>query len=386
MIRIVHISPVFHDNWSYQENLLSSIQSMEQDFEVTVISSKKSIVNYKAPLNSDYDYYLDKVRIFRLDFIFNFFNRFYIYKGLKTKLNQINPDIIMIHGLQMLPVFQILSYKRRNVKCRIYADLHADYRISGTNILSRVILHRIIWKSIIKYSSKYIDEIYYTRPSVRDFSIDFYSINPEKFKPLYLGTEYDLPCEISRSSLSKKFREELNIRENDFLIITGGKISADSQIHVIIEAINKQKNKSDIHFVLFGTIEENYLNILMNTIDRKLNFHFIGWKNSAQVYEAFIASDLSIFLGRHSVLWEQAVGLGVPILIRYQPDREYLNCNENVHFIFSDNIEELIHSLRIIQYKKPYYTVLKDNSLLEGAKQFNFKNIVKQLNEKWRIT
>ncbi len=384
MIKIVHISPVFHDNWSYQENILTNIQSYEKDFEVLVISSKTSIVNYESPINLNEDYFLNKVRIIRLNFIFNFFNRFYLFKNLYKTLDSIKPDIIMIHGLQTLSVLQVISYKKKNSHCRIYADLHADYDISGKNIFSILILHKLIWKSLISYSIKYLEQIYYTRPSVKKFSMDLYSINDIKLSPLYLGTEFNLPTEEERFEIRSKFRKSLQIDNNDFVIITGGKLSEISNIETIIHAMNNQDFTYNIHLIIFGSIDDKYLDYLRGLILDKNNLQFLGWQNKRQIFEALVSSDLSIYLGRHSVLWEQSIGLGLPIVLKYKIDREYLNCNNNVHFLFSNETIELINALKQFLNTESYYKYILSNSRDAGPENFNFINITKKLNEIWK--
>jgi len=384
MIKIVHISPVFHDNWSYQENILTDLQSNEIDFEVILISSKSSIVNYESPINLNEDYFLNKVRIIRLNFIFNFFNRFYLFENLSSTLDSIKPDIIMIHGLQTLPVLQVISYKKKNPFCRIYADLHADYDISGKNLISILILHKLIWKSLISYSIKYLEQIYYTRPSVRKFSTDLYSINDSKISPLYLGTEFNVPKEEERLEIRSKFRNSLQIDNNDFVIITGGKLSEKSNIESIIQAMNNQDFTNKLHLIIFGSIDGKYLDYLRGLILDKKNLKFLGWQNKQQTYEALLSSDLSIYLGRHSVLWEQSIGLGLPIILKYKTDREYLNCKNNVHFLFSNEIFELTKSLKLLLNTECYYKYILNNSREAGPEYFNFNNIVKKLNEKWK--
>lgn len=381
MIKVVHICPVFNDGWSYQENLIVNIQA-EEGFEVTVITSLNAITDYKVDNSQSSDYFIGKVRILRLKFDFLFFKRLYFLKNLISILESIEPDIIMIHGLQMLPLFQVKGYISKKVKCLVYADFHADYVISGRNFISKFFLHKIFWRFVIKRFIYFIEEIYYTRPSVKRFSMDMYGINESQLKPLFLGSEFDLPNLNERKSISSTFRSQLGIKETDFIILSGGKITNTDNISKIIIALNSLNNVN-VHFVMFGSIDQFFLSQLIDVVVNKNNFHYIGWLNSKQVFEAMISSSCAIFLDRHSVLWEQAIGSGLPIIIKYDIDREYLNSDNNVHFIYSDMWEELIQAFILIT-NDSYYCFLRDNTIKKASGVFNFSNIIGDLNQKWK--
>jgi glycosyltransferase involved in cell wall biosynthesis len=380
MIKVVHISPVFNDSWSYQENLMVNIQA-EEGFEVTVITSFDSIVDYKVDNVQSSDYYFGKVRILRLKFDFLLFNRFYFYKNLISVLESIEPDIIMIHGLQMLPLFQIKGYLSNKVKCLVYADFHSDYVISGRNFISKYFLHKIVWRFVIKRFLNCIEEVYYTRPSVKRFSKDMYGVNESQLKPLFLGSEFELPNISDRIYITKNFRSQFGINETDFVILSGGKITKMTNISNIILALNSL-NSVNVHFILFGTMDELFFTKLLEGVKNKKNVHFIGWLNNKQVFEAMISSNCGIFLDRHSVLWEQAIGLGLPIIIKYDIDREYLNVENNVHFIFSELSEELVQTFKLLT-NEGYYCNLRNNSI-QASRAFNFSSIIKDLSHKWK--
>ena len=101
MTKVVHISPVYWENWGYQENMITKKQAIK-NCNVTVISSLNSIVDYKVKYLKKQSYNEGSVKIIRLDFVFNLFNRFFIYKKLNKTLKELNPDIIMLHGMQSL--------------------------------------------------------------------------------------------------------------------------------------------------------------------------------------------------------------------------------------------------------------------------------------------
>lgn len=380
MTKVVHISPVYWENWGYQENMITKKQATK-NCNVTVISSLNSIVDYKAKYLKKHSYNEGSVKIIRLDFVFNLFNRFFIYKKLNKTLKELNPDIIMLHGMQSLITLQLIKYKINNPQCTLYSDFHADFTISGTNFLSKYFLHKFIWRNLLKISYKYFDEMYYTRPSVKNFSRLMYKIPLSKFLPLYLGAEY--PVIKDKKSITLKFKTENRISLDTVLIGTGGKINKKSNLTQLLDVISKNPKK--IILFVFGKVDENYYQENIKLYEKTVEIRYLGWLNNKEMETYFSLFDVTFFLGRHSVLWEQVVGSGNVLAIKHEKDREYLNCNNNVYFILDDYKQSIKNILNSLSSKDALFKKNTSNSQKYGPLKFNYKNIVKNLNKKWNI-
>ena len=78
----------------------------------------------------------------------------------------------------------------------------------------------------------------------------------------------------------------------------------------------------------------------------------MGWKNNLELVSYVKFCDLAIFPGTQSVLWQQCLGLGLPIIVASKVkvgnnivDQmvEYLNVNDNMDVLYDYNnyIEEI---------------------------------------------
>lgn len=380
MTNVVHISPVYWENWGYQENMITKEQATK-NCNVTVISSLNSIVDYKVNYLKKQSYNEGPVKIIRLDFVFNLFNRFFIYKKLNKTLKELNPDIIMLHGMQSLITFQLIKYKINNTQCTLYSDFHADFSISGTNFLSKYFLHKFIWRNILKISYKYFDKMYYTRPSVKNFSRSMYKVPLSKFLPLYLGAEY--PVIKVKKPVKLKFKKENKISLDTILIGTGGKINKNSNLTQLLDVISENPKK--IILFIFGKVDKKYFENHIKFYEKTVEIRYLGWLGNKEIENYFSLFDVTFFLGRHSVLWEQVVGSGNVLAIKYAKDREYLNCNNNVYFISKDYKQSIKHILKSVSTKDALFKKKTINSQKYGPLKFNYKNIVKNLNKKWKI-
>ena len=383
-MKIIHITPIYWDDWGYQENYLAKIQA-KLGHQVTVICPNVNLSSYhNSILEKKDDYFFFGFRVKRLQLTFNLLNRFYLYKNLQKTLNDINPDVIMIHGLACLPALQVAKYKKKNPYVDLYADFHADALISANNFFSKFILHKLIWKIVIKVVAKNFRKIYYTRPSVKRFSIEMYNVKENKLHPLLLGSEKNTldPDEIRncRTQLRSKF----NIPEDDLVICTGGKIDHWKKIDLLINAIDKSGLKNKIHLIIFGSVESKYLEEYKNLISN-INFVYeMGWINENEIENVYHASDVAIFLGNHSVLWEKAICCGIPTIFSEDIDRGYLDLNGNNIFVKNNNINDLIEKLKYLSDNPKKIQLMRLVAEEKGYKLFSYSNIVNKLTESWR--
>ena len=70
-----------------------------------------------------------------------------------------------------------------------------------------------------------------------------------------------------------------------------------------------------------------------------------GWINGTDSYDLFLASDLAVFPGTHSVLWEQAVACGIPGIFQYWEGMAHIKVNENAVLLNNVNVETLTKAI-----------------------------------------
>ena len=103
------------------------------------------------------------------------------------------------------------------------------------------------------------------------------------------------------------------------------------------------------------------------------NIVMTGWLPSDRAYDMFLASDLAFFPGWHSVLWEQAVACGTPLVVKYWKGVDHVNVNGNA-ILMSEvsvkSIEQVIDKFLIGDYYDE-----KQRLALEAAPNFFMSNI-----------
>lgn len=380
-MKIIHICLCgpFTDGFNYQENLISKYH-VKLGYDVVLLASKWIWdENGKLSITNRTDYINeDGVHIVRLPMKFGDINtKFKLYSGLYFAIDREQPNIIFVHGVQFLDIFQIIRYKRKNPGTKVFIDNHADFSNSATSWASRNILHKGLWRFCAKRAEPYVTRFYGVLPARVDFLINLYHISPSKCKLLVMGADDDLVEKVLDPLETRNFRKIYNINENDFLIVTGGKIDIwKTQTLLLMKAINNIQ-KQDLKLIIFGSIAENIrseFNALLN--DNKIQY--IGWLNSKSSYLAFAASDLVVFPGRHSVYWEQAAGEGIPLIVKDWPGTHHIDLGGNVKFLKHDCVNEIQENIQLLIDNPKVYKAMKEIAKERGKTYFSYKDIAKR--------
>ena len=109
-----------------------------------------------------------------------------------TAIESEKPDILFIHGVSFCDVKTVVRYIRSHSDVRVYVDNHSDFSNSGTNWLSRNVLHKIIWKHNAQMLLPYTEKFYGVLPARVDWLVDMYGLPKEKCELLVMGVDDEL--------------------------------------------------------------------------------------------------------------------------------------------------------------------------------------------------
>lgn len=376
-MKIVHLclSCFYIDNYSYQENMLPKYH-VKMGHDVTVIASLVSFNKDGKPclLKSASEHFdKDGYKVIRL--AYKSPNKLYRtlrkYEGFYETLENEKPDIIFSHGVSMADNSVLRKYLKKHTNVKLYADNHADYINSATNFISRIVLHKIIWKHYAKKIEPYLIKCYGVTPMRCRFLKEMYNLNSNIIDFLPMGVDDD-SIPKNRDEIRNNIRKQYNIGEEDFLIFTGGKIDIRKNTHILIDAI-KQLNNSKIHLVICGVLSPE-MEYLKNKFYE--NIHYLGWCDSEQVMNNMIASDFACFPGTHSTLWEQAVGVGLPCILKHWNEMTHMDVDGNCIFVKGDDVDELQDVINRMM-NKDFYTQQKEKAG-KASKFFLYSDIAKK--------
>lgn len=365
----------FTDGWNYQENLLTKYQAINGN-DVTVIASRWKWDNSGNLTITDNEDYInsDNVRIIRLSMIFreSMGNRLKKYKGLMDKLVDLKPDVIFVHGCQFRDSLTIIEYAKK-YPVKIIVDNHADESNSANTWLSKNLLHKIFWRYHAKKLVPFTEIFYGVLPARVDFLVNMYKIPRNKCKLLVMGADDQLVDMASNKKNIENIRFKHDISDEDFLIITGGKIDlAKQQTLLLMDAVNEIK-VSSVKLIVFGSVvKELEEEVTKRCSDR---VKFIGWVSPDDSYLYFASSDLVVFPGRHSVFWEQVAGQGIPMIVKDWDGTHHIDLGGNVKFLKTNSKEEIYNVISNVLDNKDEFSHMKKIAFNKGKNKFSYKQI-----------
>ena len=381
-MKIVHINLAmgYTEGLSYQENCETKYHA-QAGHEVTVLTTPYCF-NDKGewgPCTTSFDYINSYgVHIIRLPFAlplpYNINRQIGLFKGTAKKLKELNPDVICVHNAQFQDLRTIIRYKKKYQKVKIFLDNHADFSNSARTWFTRNILYRLWWAPCARTTIPYTEKYFGVMPSRIDFMINVYGIPRDKCELLYMGAEDEEVQDARKPETIRTFRSKFGIKNDDFLIMTGGKIDAyKTQPLLLMEAILKIK-KPRVRLIVFGSIDDT-IREKFNLLVDGVKVQYIGWAKGNQSYHFFAAANLVVFPGRHSVYWEQVAGLGIPMICRYWEGTTHVDLGGNVVFLREDSTEHIVEVLDDLLQHPEKIDSMKEVAIKYGMREFSYKNL-----------
>lgn len=385
-INIVHLclQAPYNDYWGYQDNLLPKYHR-KLGHNVTVITTNTKHENGKIITIEKDDYRLiDGQRIIRLEYKKykpQYICDAYRYYKIYDLLCEIKPDFIMVHGLGNISVLQVVKYiKKINKNCVVIADNHLDYNIGKLKNTIKNKIYRFSYKLLNKYTQRYYSKVYGVTPWRVTYCEDIFGICNKKTDLLVMGADDEYIDFENKDEVRKNIRSKYGIKDEEFLIISGGKIDKNKNIHLLMEAMSKIDNEK-VRLIIFGEPDDEIKEQIYE-LGKSSNIILIGWISASESYNYFLASDLAVFPGQHSVLWEQSCACGLPGIFKYWEGMQHIDLGGNVKFLYDDSPIEIKNMIQKIVNNEEEYKLMRDISIKKGKREFLYSEIAKKtLNE-----
>lgn len=382
-MNIVHICLTggYTEGFSYQENYLTKYHA-KMGHKVTLITTQYCWHKDQWGECKESGYQnKDGVEVIRIPYKYNLSYKLNSYIGRFVGLYELcekyAPDFIFVHNLQFNDIDKIVNYKKKHRNIRIVVDNHSDFSNSARNWVSRDLLYKLYWRRNAKKIKDYSDMFYGVLPARVDFLEQIYSLPKEKCALLVMGADDEEVARAETTENKCSVRDSLGIQQDDFLIVTGGKIDAwKTQTLLLMEAVNRIK-KPNLKLLIFGPVAPEIKEQFDEFFDSD-RMRYISWANTAQSYDYFAIADLIVFPGRHSVYWEQAAGLGIPMLCKYWEGTTHVDCGGNVRFLREDSVDEIQGIIQRLLDNPEEYNKMCEIARGKCKEQFSYSTIARK--------
>lgn len=370
------VSGVYTDGLSYHENILPKYHKKNGN-DVWVMASE-----YIFDENGEYrktdgpSEYIneDGVHIIRLPIKHDRDISFKVKKfiGFYETIERIQPDIIFCHLFQFVDSLKVVKYIKHHPNVKLYVDNHSDFSNSATNFASKHILHGILWRYCAHKLNQYAIRFYGVLPARVDFLKNVYHLPEEKIELLVMGGDDEQIKRVSNPAIKDSIRQKLGFKNDDFIIVNGGKIDAwKKQTLLLMDAVNRFEDPK-VKLLIFGSIVPE----LQGEISKRCSdrVKYVGWATTTESYDYFASGDVACFPGRHSVYWEQVAGQGIPLIVKKWDGTTHVNVCENTVFLEQDSVEEITKAIVKV---KENYLFYKENAQ-KAAEKFLYSKIAKK--------
>lgn len=385
-MKIVHVilAAPYREGFGYQENLLAR-KHKELGYDVSIIACDRyksygnltpdanGLKRYTNPYGINVTVLPDNnIRLRRIPW---FGMCFYKTKHLYSVMEQENPDVIFVHGIQLADHEDVVKYKKNHPKVKVYIDNHNDYYNGPVNSVKEKFQRRILGRPFVRDIARISEKVWGVTPWRIEYLYDVYGLDSKNVDLLVMGGDENLIHRERRDEIRKSFLTEHNIPEGSFVVITGGKIDRPKNIHLLVEAINKIDSPS-LYLVVFGEYSKDLEYLKEDMHPRIVN---IGWVKADDVYDLFVLSDLAVFPGTHSVLWEQACASGVPCIFKdWNGGFSHVDVGGNCILLKVISSESLVECIQKILDNPSLYENMKNVAQTKAMKVFSYKEIAKK--------
>lgn len=382
-MKIFHIMNYYQENMGYQENWLPYYQK-KLGHQVQILTSDRyfPFPDYEQNvgktlgqrLQSDGLFVDKEIEIIRKKSILEITSKAIILFDVKDVVLDFNPDVIHLHGITNLNLFQLL-WVVRNKKIKIFVDSHSDYQVSNYKSKFNKIYYKF-WSHVYKLFDKRINLYLPTTKEGRNFLVNEFDIDVHRIEISYLGVNLDnfYFDEMAKNKLVKKY----NLK-NKIVITNAGKQYEGKKIDFIIkvvkELVTKFKRK-DIVLILIGNASEKYERIIQNESRSILDYTIrIPFLENKLLKDYYSLADIGIWPGIPSNTIQEAMACEVSMILPANDTISHLIDN-NGFFIKEFDANIVAHSINN----------LLDNNLLEEYKhrskeiiaKYSWKEIAKE--------
>jgi 1,2-diacylglycerol 3-alpha-glucosyltransferase len=382
-MKIVHLclACFYIEGMEYQENVLPR-KHRELGYDVEVIASPYCFDTKGNTLYREAGQYVNKddVRVRVIPYNKRFYGRhaenLRMFSNLYESLNDAKPDIIFSHGGHFGNVGQLIKYLKKNPGVKLYVDSHSDY-INGPVDTWKKKMFRKYWCGwLYRRLEPYCEKMWATLPVRLEYLRDIFGVKSDKVDLLVMGGDVRKLDAQEKSQIRARVRGRYGIAESTFLITSGGKIDREKNIHLLMEAVSDLKGK-DIKLVVFGEPTKEFQPVISSLMQSD-NIKMAGWLRPDECYELFYASDLAVFPGTHSVLWEQVCACELPALFRGTEGQNHIDMGGNCQFLYKDDVSEIRSKILEIAENQQLYSSMKNVSVEKGYKAFSYMEIAKR--------
>lgn len=378
-MRIVHVDLTgpFTEGMYYQENVLSEINVSDGHEVFFIAAAQVWKDNEITRVPEGRKRLADGVMLIRIPYV-RFVcppltDRLRLVRGLPRILDEIRPDVIMMHGFQTLSVLPLIRYVKKAGSVKLAVDTHTDAQNSAQNVLSRVFLHKTLYTWLGKRILKYVDKMWCISREVMLFTEKVNRIPAERLEyyPLggriFEGEEY--------REIRNRVRAKHGMSSDDVVLMHSGKMGRDKKTLDLLAAFESVKDDR-LKLFIAGTMERDVQEGFEKLAGGDARVFYVGWKSGEELQEYLCASDVYVQPGSQSATMQNAACCGCALALYPHESHRYL-LGENAFYV--EDAEDLERLFRSVLREPGLIREKREGSFLLAKQKLDYRKLAAKL-------
>lgn len=377
-MKIVHccLSNTYNEGYTYQENLLS-VQNKQDGHEVWIVASTEIYKGNKHIGYAEPGSYVNGagIKVIRVPYIKvindSVSHKFRAYKGVRSVLDTIGPDLIVFHGIAAWELKSVAKYAAEK-GITFYIDNHACLINSGRSWFSKNILHGTFYRYALQKALPAAKKVLCIGTDEYSFARTVYKVPESKLELWPLGGNIQTEEEYRRTRESR--RHQLNVDENTIVFMHSGKMNRDKKTKELLQAFSSVRDER-FALVIAGEFLEDTEEI-QDMLQQDLRIRYLGWKSGEELLELLAAADVYLQPGSMSATMQNAMCSRCAVVV--QPTDIYRYFLEDTG-VYVQTQAELEQFLLDVSGGKVEISKLRRLHFERAKKMLDYRNIAKRL-------
>lgn len=379
-MKIVHccLSNFFIDGYTYQENMLVR-EHVQAGHEVLVLASTETFDDNKNLSYLEPSSYIGKegAKVIRLPYSRYLphyaMTKFRVHPGVYNAIDEFKPDVILFHGACGWELITVSRYAKKNKNVKLFVDSHEDSNNSARNFIARLLLYKLFYVPIIKFSKRYVEKFLYITYETKMFCKSVYGLEDDalEFYPLGGVVLSDVDYYEKRNST----RLSLEIFDADILFFQSGKFDEKKKLLESLRAF-KSLSSQNSRLIIAGSFAPSIETEAKSLIDSDPRITFLGWANSEQLLELLCAADVYVQPGSQSATLQMSIAARCAVIIDDVPSHRDIFRDNG--FLVKDE-KQLAEAMQACSSDKEQLAVMSQNSLEFANQKLNYAVLAARL-------
>jgi len=346
-MKIVHVIDYYQPKLGYQETFLAKEQA-KMGYDVYIVTSDRynpilysgdAVQKILGDRRIKPGFFIeDGISVWRLKCLIEFPRAIWM-SNLEKKILELNPDILIVHGIVNFASIRIALLKGKRTHFKLICDDHMTFGASRHLFRHLYPFFRLFFAQLLLNKT---DALVGVANTSKVFMHKKYGFPLDKIHMIPLGADTNIFKFDNRSR--EKLRKSFEISESDIVFIYAGKITAVKGPHILIEAaVELYKAQTNFKILLVGNGPLDYIQkiqdfLKLHNLNSLCIFHD-AVKNT-ELYQYYSVADVAVWPKEASLSMMEAMACGLPVIMSEDSEvQERLNYENGLLYIGNDPVD-----------------------------------------------